>query len=40
LQFNIGKAVEMFGRYAINSTIGGAGILDIAKRQPFKRRGV
>ena len=36
MQFNIGKAIETFGRFAINSTIGGAGILDIAKRRPFK----
>lgn len=28
--------IETCGHFAINSTIGGAGILDIAKRRPFK----
>lgn len=35
LQVKIGKAVETLGRFAINSTIGGAGLFDIAKRRPF-----
>ena len=36
LQLKPGKAAETFGRFAINSTIGGAGLLDVAKRRPFK----
>ena len=36
LQVEIGKAVETLGRFAINSTIGGAGHFDVAKRRPFK----
>lgn len=35
LQFKIGKAFETLGRFAINSTIGVAGLVDIAKRKPF-----
>ncbi len=35
LQFKIGKAVETVGRFAINSTIGVAGLFDVAKKQPF-----
>lgn len=34
LQFKIGKAAETLGRFAINSTIGVAGIFDVAKTQP------
>lgn len=30
-----GKAVETLGRFAINSTIGIAGFIDVAKRKPF-----
>src|SRR3546814_5226053 len=33
-QFKIGKAVETVGRFAINSTIGVAGIFDVAKKPP------
>ena len=41
LQHKIGKAAETVGRFAINSTIGIAGVLDVAKNRPFKlpRRG-
>ena len=41
LQHKIGKAVETIGRFAINTTIGVAGVFDMAKRRPFKlpRRG-
>lgn len=41
LQHKIGKAAETVGRFAVNSTIGVAGVLDIAKRRPFRlpRRG-
>jgi phospholipid-binding lipoprotein MlaA len=35
LQLKPGKAGEMLGRFAINSTIGAAGLFDIAKRRPF-----
>jgi ABC-type transporter lipoprotein component MlaA len=35
LQLKPGKAVETVGRFAINSTIGGAGLFDVAKRRPF-----
>lgn len=36
LQHRIGKAAETFGRFALNSTLGVGGIVDIAKRHPFK----
>ena len=35
LQFKIGKAAETFGRFAINSTVGVAGVFDVAKKKPF-----
>ncbi len=35
LQFKIGKALETVGRFAINSTIGVAGLFDVAKKAPF-----
>lgn len=35
LQLNLGKALETAGRFVINSTIGVAGLMDIAKRRPF-----
>lgn len=38
LQFKIGKAVETFGRFVINTTIGVAGLFDMAKRRPFNLR--
>jgi len=36
IQLKPGKAAETFGRFAINSTLGGAGLFDVAKRRPFK----
>ena len=36
LQHKIGKAAETFARFAINTTAGVAGILDVAKKKPFK----
>ena len=36
LQHKIGKATETAGRFAINTTVGVAGVLDMAKRKPFK----
>ncbi|WP_404710132.1 VacJ family lipoprotein [Sphingomonas sp. MMS24-J13] len=36
LQFKPGKAAETFGRFAINTTVGAAGLFDMAKRRPFK----
>lgn len=36
LQLKPGKAVETLGRFAINTTAGLAGTIDIAKRRPFK----
>ncbi len=35
LQFKPGKAAETVGRFAINTTIGVAGVLDVAKKKPF-----
>ena len=35
LQLKIGKAGETLGRFAINSTLGVAGVFDQAKRKPF-----
>lgn len=42
LQLKPGKAVETLGRFAINSTLGVAGLFDVAKRHPFNlpRRSV
>ena len=34
LQFKFGKAAETLGRFAINSTVGVAGLFDVAKRHP------
>jgi phospholipid-binding lipoprotein MlaA len=36
LQLKPGKAIETVGRFGINTTIGAAGLFDIAKRKPFK----
>jgi phospholipid-binding lipoprotein MlaA len=36
LQHKFGKAGETLARFTINSTIGGAGLFDLAKRRPFK----
>jgi len=35
MQHRIGKAGETLARFAINSTIGVAGLIDVAKRRPF-----
>ena len=35
LQLKIGKAFETAGRFAINSTLGAAGLFDVAKKKPF-----
>lgn len=35
LQLKVGKAFETLGRFAINSTVGVAGLVDVAKRKPF-----
>jgi phospholipid-binding lipoprotein MlaA len=35
LQLKPGKAGETLGRFVINSTIGAAGLFDVAKRRPF-----
>lgn len=35
LQLKPGKAAETLGRFAINSTIGVGGLVDVAKREPF-----
>ncbi len=35
LQLKPGKAAETLGRFAINSTIGVAGVMDVAKKKPF-----
>ncbi len=35
LQLKPDKAAETFGRFAINTTIGAAGLVDVAKRKPF-----
>ena len=36
LQLKLGKAAETAGRFALNSTVGIAGVMDVAKRKPFK----
>lgn len=36
LQLKPGKAAETAGRFVINSTLGAAGLFDIAKRTPFR----
>ena len=36
LQLKIGRALETAGRFAINTTVGVAGIFDMAKRKPFR----
>lgn len=35
LQGKVGKAAETVGRFAINSTLGVAGLVDVAKTEPF-----
>lgn len=36
LQLKPGKAVETVGRFAINTTIGAVGVVDMARRKPFR----
>ncbi|WP_353203581.1 VacJ family lipoprotein [Sphingomonas sp.] len=36
LQHKIGRAAKSLARFAVNSTIGVAGLIDIARRKPFK----
>ncbi len=36
LQLKPGKAAETFGRFAVNSTVGAAGLVDVARRRPFR----
>ncbi|MET3725476.1 MlaA family lipoprotein [Sphingomonas trueperi] len=36
LQHKIGKAFETVGRFGVNSTLGVAGVVDVAKKKPFK----
>ena len=36
LQLKFGKAAETAGRFALNTTIGAAGLFDMAKRKPFR----
>ncbi|EHJ60611.1 MlaA family lipoprotein [Novosphingobium pentaromativorans] len=35
LQIKLGKAAETVGRFAINSTLGVAGLVDVARKKPF-----
>lgn len=35
LQLKPGKSMETLGRFAINSTVGAAGLFDVAKKRPF-----
>ena len=35
LQLKVGKAAETAGRFLLNSTVGIAGVIDVAKRKPF-----
>jgi len=35
LQLKPGKAAETLGRFAVNSTVGVAGLVDVAKKKPF-----
>ncbi len=35
LQIKPGKAAETLGRFAVNSTVGVAGLVDVAKKKPF-----
>ena len=36
LQLKPGKAGETLGRFAVNTTVGAAGLFDVAKRKPFR----
>jgi phospholipid-binding lipoprotein MlaA len=35
LQLKPGKALKALGRFAVNTTVGGAGLFDMAKKKPF-----
>ncbi|RXR29611.1 VacJ family lipoprotein [Sphingobium fluviale] len=35
LQFKVGKAAETLARFGLNSTVGLAGVMDVAKKKPF-----
>lgn len=35
LQLKVGKAAETVGRFAVNTTVGLAGVIDVAKKKPF-----
>lgn len=35
LQLHPGRSVRTLARFAVNSTVGGAGLLDVAKKRPF-----
>jgi phospholipid-binding lipoprotein MlaA len=35
LQLKPGRAIKTLGRFAINTTVGGAGLFDMAKKKPF-----
>lgn len=35
LQLKPGRVAKTFGRFALNSTVGGAGLFDMARRRPF-----
>ncbi len=36
LQLKPGKAAETLGRFTLNTTVGAAGLVDVAKRKPFR----
>lgn len=36
LQFKVGRAARTLGRFAVNSTVGVAGLVDMARRKPFR----
>ena len=40
LQHRIGKAAHVLARFAINSTIGIGGLIDVARRKPFRLRNM
>lgn len=40
LQLKPGRAIKSVGRFALNSTMGWAGLFDVAKRKPFNLRYV
>ncbi len=36
LQVKVGRAARTFGRFAVNSTVGIGGLVDVARRKPFR----